>query len=359
MNTGESVKNIDKNQPVMVTGATGYVAGHIVKRLLEDGIAVHAAVRDPENSEKLKYLNALAESSPGTIRYFESDLLETGSYGQAIQGCELVFHTASPCHLSVNDPQKDLVDPALLGTRNVLEEACRTESVKRVVVTSSCAAIYGDTADVESSTTGKFSEADWNTSSSLTHQPYSFSKQLAEREAWKIAESQDRWDLITINPSMVLGPGISPHATSASFALMRKFGNGTMKSGVPDFGIGAVDVEDVAEAHIKAAFTPSASGRYLVSAADTSFVEVGRILRDHFGDRWPFPRKPVPKWLLWLVGPLVDKTLTRKLVSRNVGLPFRADNSKSVRELGVSYRPLEDSMNEMFQQMIDSGAFTK
>jgi len=254
----------------------------------------------------------------------------------------------------VNDPQRDLVDPALLGTRNVLEEACRKESVKRIVVTSSCAAIYGDTADVESAKTGKFSEADWNTSSSLTHQPYSFSKQLAEREAWKIAESQDRWDLIAINPSMVLGPGISPHATSASFALMRKFGDGTMKSGVPDFGIGAVDVEDVAEAHIKAAFTPSASGRYLVSAADTSFVEIGRILRNKFGDGWPFPRKSVPKWLLWLIGPIVDKTMTRKLVSRNVGLPFRADNSKSIRELELVYRPFEESLIQFFRQMVDA-----
>ncbi|MEO2031618.1 MAG: NAD-dependent epimerase/dehydratase family protein [Planctomycetaceae bacterium] len=348
------MKHIDRTQPVMVTGATGYVAGHIVKRLLEDGFTVHAAVRDPGNSEKLKYLNALAESTSGTIRYFKSDLLETGSYGPAMQGCELVFHTASPCHLSVNDPQRDLVDPALLGTRNVLEEGCRKESVKRIVVTSSCAAIYGDTADVESAKTGKFSEADWNTSSSLTHQPYSFSKQLAEREAWKIAESQDRWDLIAINPSMVLGPGISPHATSASFALMRKFGDGTMKSGVPDFGIGAVDVEDVAEAHIKAAFTPSASGRYLVSAADTSFVEIGRILRNKFGDGWPFPRKSVPKWLLWLIGPIVDKTMTRKLVSRNVGLPFRADNSKSIRELELVYRPFEESLIQFFRQMVDA-----
>lgn len=346
---------IDQNRPVLVTGATGYVAGHLVKRLLQDGMTVHAAVRDPDNTEKLKYLNALAEELPGSIRYFRSDLLQEGSYADAMQGCELVFHTASPCHLSVEDPQRDLVEPALLGTRNVLETARQTDSVRRIVVTSSCAAIYGDTADVEMSESGRFSEADWNTTSSLHHQPYSYSKQLAEREAWKIAESQDRWDLITINPSMVLGPGISPHATSASFELIKKFGDGSMKSGVPDFGIGAVDVEDVAEAHMKAAFTPTAGGRYLISAEGTSFAEVGRILQEQFGDRFPIPRKTVPRWLVWLVGPLVDKTMTRRMVARNVGHPFRADNSKSVQELGLSYRPFRESLTDFFQQIIDAG----
>ncbi|MCH2202020.1 MAG: NAD-dependent epimerase/dehydratase family protein [Fuerstiella sp.] len=353
------MRQIDRGRPVMVTGATGYVAGHIVNRLLEQGFVVHAAVRNPDNAEKLNYLRALANRTPGHIYFFRSDLLEVGSYSEAMQSCELVFHTASPCQLSVENPQKDLVDPALIGTRNVLKEACRTESVKRVVVTSSCAAIYGDTADVEFTTNNKFSEADWNTTSSLSHQPYSYSKQLAEHEAWKIARTQQRWDLITINPSMIVGPGISPHATSASFDFMKKFGDGSMKSGVPDFGIGIVDVTDVAEAHIKAGFTPSASGRYLVSADNTSFAEVGRILRNHFGDTWPFPRKTVPKLLVWLAGPIVDKTLTRKMVWRNVGHSMRADNSRSVRELGLKYRPFEVSLIRFFQQIADAGLISR
>jgi hypothetical protein len=87
--------------------------------------------------------------------------------------------------------------------------------------------------------------------------------------------------------------------------------------------------------HLKAAFTPSASGRYLVSASDISFGEVGRILREHFGDAFPFPRKTVPKWLLWLIGPVVDKTMTRRLISRNVGHAFIADNSRSIHALDV------------------------
>lgn len=348
---------IDNNRPVLVTGATGYVAGWIVKRLLDKGITVHAAVRDPSNTEKLEYLNALAEQAPGAIKTFRSDLLDKGSYAEAMQECELVYHTASPFTLTVEDPQRDLIEPAQLGTRNVLEQANQTDSVERVVVTSSCAAIYGDTADLADIDHDQFTEADWNSTSSPTHQPYSYSKTLAEREAWKLAKMQNRWDLVTINPSLVLGPGINPFATSESFTLLKQLGNGSMKSGVPAFYIGAVDVRDVADAHIQAGFTPSAKGRYITSAHETSFSEIAQILWSQFGDSYPLPQRTMPKWLVWLMGPMVDKSLSRKMVTRNVGHPWHADNSKSIRDLGITYRPLETSLTEMFQQLIDSGVF--
>jgi nucleoside-diphosphate-sugar epimerase len=349
------MKTIDRSKPVVVTGATGYVGAWVVKRLLDDGITVHAAVRDPGAAEKTKWLDALADGGPGTIVYFESDLLEEGSYAEAMRGCELVFHTASPFTLSVADPQKELVEPALLGTRNVLAEADRTASVRRVVVTSSCAAIYGDTADLSDRDAERFTEEQWNTSSSLDHQPYSFSKTLAEREAWSIAGAQERWDLVAINPSFVMGPGINPFATSESFKLMTHFGDGTMRPGAPDFRMGVVDVREVAEAHVKAGLTPSASGRYIVSGHDTGIPQIAAILRRRFGRTFPFPRWTLPKPIVWLFGPLFDETLTRKMVARNVGHPFYADNRKSIRELGMSYRPLETSVVEMFQQLVDNG----
>ncbi|MGB5541987.1 MAG: NAD-dependent epimerase/dehydratase family protein, partial [Gammaproteobacteria bacterium] len=188
--------SIDRSAPVMVTGATGYVAGLLVEKLLQEGLTVHAPVRDPDNPEKLKYLNALASAAPGEIRYFKADLLDEGSYAEAMAGCQLVFHTASPFIVDVEDPQKELVDPAKLGTRNVLETANRTPSVRRVVLTSSCAAIYGDNADLQQTPGGVFTEEIWNTSSSLAHNPYSYSKTVAEKEAWKINQAQSRWDLV-------------------------------------------------------------------------------------------------------------------------------------------------------------------
>ena len=350
---------IDPKAPVLVTGATGYVAGRLVERLLEESHTVHAAVRDPENQKKLQYLNKLAETSPGSIRHFKTDLLEEGSYAEAMAGCELVFHTASPFSIDVHDPVKELIEPAKLGTRNVLEQANRMPSVKRVVVTSSCAAIYGDNADLAKTPDGVFTEETWNTSSSVEHQPYSYSKTLAEREAWEIAGKQDRWDLVTINPSLVMGPGINPHGTSESFNMMKQYGDGTLKSGVPSWGFGIVDVRDLAEAHYRAGFAPEAEGRYIVSGHNSDLADLAAPLRDRFGSAYPFPTRTMPRWMVWLVGPMVNKAMTRKAVSLNVGLPWKADSSKSERELGVTYRPLDETVVDFFQQMVDSGTFSK
>lgn len=351
--------SIDRTVPVMVTGATGYVAGWIVKRLLEEGVTVHAAVRDPSSTDKLKYLDALAATAPGRLVYHKADLLDEGSYADAMAGCGIVFHTASPFRLDVKDPRKELVEPALLGTRNVLETVNRTSSVTRVVLTSSCAAIFSDNADLADTPKGVFTEEIWNTASSLEHQPYSYSKTVAEREAWKIHDRQSRWELVVINPPLVIGPGINPHATSESFNVIRQLGDGSMKPGVPDWGFGVVDVRDVAEAHLRAAYTPGAKGRYIISGHETSYPGMARTLIDKYGDEYPIPRKTLPKWMVWLVGPIFNRTLTRKAIWRNVGHAWRGDNGKSVRELGMTYRPLETSMRDFFQQLADSGQLTR
>lgn len=350
--------NIDNSSPVLVTGATGYVAGWLVKELLEAGVTVHAAVRDPENTKKHAHLDKIAENASGTIKYFKADLLHEGSFADAMAGCSVVFHTASPFIISVKDPQKELVDPAKLGTRNVLIQATKTPSVKRVVVTSSCAAIYGDNADLKKTPLGIFTEEVWNTSSSLKHNPYSYSKTEAEKEAWRIADAQNQWDLVTINPGLVMGPALNPNGTSESFNLIRQMGNGKMKAGVPDWGFGVVDVRDVAKAHIAAAYIPEAKGRYITSGHNTNFPEMAKLLLPRFGDSYPIPRKTVPKFLVWLVGPIMDSSMTRKFISNNIGYPWIGDNSKSVRELGMQYRSLSETMNDFFQQMVDEGAFS-
>ncbi len=132
-----------------------------------------------------------------------------------------------------------------------------------------------------------------------------------------------------------------------------------MKSGAPRWGMGVVDVRDVAQAHIAAAFTPSAKGRHIVSGTNTDFVEMGKCLLEKYGDNYPIPRRALPKTMLWLVGPFINKAMTRKAVSLNANVPWKADNSKSVRELGMTYRPMKVSLEEMFQQMIDAGHFKR
>ncbi|MEM9417747.1 MAG: aldehyde reductase [Planctomycetota bacterium] len=344
-----------ENKTALVTGATGYVAGWVVKRLLEEGFTVHAAVRDPQKADKLKYLDALAADLPGSIRYFQGELTTPGSYAEAMQGCSVVFHTASPFAISVDDPQKDLVDPALLGTRNVLEQAKQTPSVKRVVVTSSVAAIMGDNIDVKNTPDGKFTEEQWNTTSSVQYNPYLYSKTVAEKEAWEIAEAQSQWTLGTVNPSFVLGPAINPHAGGESMEFIRQNGDGTMKSGTLRLGMGVVDVRDVAEMHMRVAFHPGANGRYIASGHNTDFFEIAQVLRKEFGDEYPFPKRAVPKWLAWLVVPFVDKRMTRTMICRNVGVKWIGDNSKSRRDLRMTYRSLEETLRDVFQQQLDVG----
>lgn len=346
--------NIDKSKPVLVTGATGFVAGWLVKKLLEEGITVHAAVRDPQNEKKLSHLNELAQNSPGKIVYFKSNLLDAGSYTQAMQGCELVYHTASPFTSNFKDAQKDLVDPAVKGTQNVLETANQTPSVKRVVVTSSCAAIYTDCQDVEETPNKILTEDIWNTTASLKYQPYSFSKTQAEKKAWEMAATQNQWELVVVNPSFVMGPSLNPQfATSESISLLKQMGDGSFKSGAPDMGVGLVDVRDLAFAHYQAGFIPEAKGRHIISGHNSSFLEIAKVLHAEYGEQYKIPNKALPKWLLWLVGPFVNKALDRKYISRNVNKKWKADNSKSIKELGVTYRPLKETMVDAFQALID------
>jgi len=346
---------IDKSKPALVTGATGYVAAWLIKRLLDEGITVHAAVRNPDNKERLAHLDALASKSTGSIKYFKTDLLHEGSYADAMEGCEVVFHTASPFVTDVKDPQKELIDPAVKGTSNVLEQANKVASVKRVVLTSSCAAIYTDASDLDLTPNGVFTEEVWNTTASIDYQPYSYSKTLAEQKAWDIVKKQSRWDLVTINPSFVMGPALNAGSiTSESYNILKQIGDGTMKAGVPRMGVGVVDVRDVGEAHFLAGYTPSAQGRYITSAHNTNFLEMSLSLQEKYGDKYPLPKKALPKWLLMLVGPLANKLFTRRFIRNNVNRVWKADNSKIKKELGLNFISLKDTMNDSFQVMVDN-----
>ena len=345
---------IDKTKPVLVTGATGYVAGWLVKRLLDEGLTVHAAVRNPDDKQKIAHLDELAAKSNGQIVYFSSDLLKEGSYAEAMKECELVYHTASPFITNVKDPQKELIDPAVKGTINVLEQANKTASVKRVVVTSSCAAIYTDAIDCRNAPNGTLTEDVWNTTSSLEYQPYSYSKTLAEKKAWEINQAQNHWDLITINPSLVLGPALNiTPVNSESFRILKQFGDGTMKFGAPKLGLGIVDVREVAEAHYQAGFNPIAHGRYITSGYNTNTLELALTLLPEYGTKYPLPKKVLPKWMVLIIGPILSKSVSRKFIRNNVNIVMKADNSKIKKELGISFRPIRETMNDSFQYLID------
>ncbi len=337
---------IDTKAPVMVTGATGYVAGELIRQLLDAGIEVHATVRNPDQTAKIAHLTAMG----GKLKVFKADLLDPGSYAEAMAGCGTVFHTASPFTSQIKDPQRDMVDPALKGTENVLTTAAATPSVKRVVLTSSCVAIYGDSADIAAYPGGVMTEAQWNHSSTLTHQTYSYSKTVAERRAWNMAEAQDQYRLVTINPGFVLGPGTMERPTSESFALITQLIDGTMKSGVPDFRIGCVDVTDVALAHLRAAYTPEAEGRHIVVSEEKTFLELAQAIRAAHPDL-PTPQRVMPKWLVKLVVPFLNRMMTRRALDRNVGYPWGFDNSKAREALGMDFKPIAPAVVAMVEQI--------
>lgn len=346
------VTTIDPDQPVLVTGATGYVASWIVRYLLEDGRTVRGTVRDPDKKKGLEHLHDLAEQHPGRLTLHRADLLDNGSYDEAMAGCELVIHTASPFLLGkVRDPQAQLVTPALEGTRNVLASVDATPSVKRVVLTSSVVAIHGDNVDMQGR--GPFTEQDWNTTSSVDHQPYPYSKTVAERAAWDICRQQDRWDMVTIHPGLVLGPSLTTASKSGSMTTMRAFADWSLAAGAPDLAMGMVDVRDVARAHIAAGFNPDAHGRYITNARTVTMLQIGRILRKRFGRTYPFPSVTMPKAVFKLVAPTVG--YSREFVEKNVGWPLEFDNTRSREELGIDYRAAEDTIGDHFQQMIDDG----
>jgi nucleoside-diphosphate-sugar epimerase len=347
----------DQTAPVLVTGAAGYVASWIVRLLLESGRSVRGTVRDPDNEAAVGHLRRL----PGAkerLKLFRADLLAPGSFDTATQGCELVLHTASPFFVrGFKDAESELVRPAVEGTRNVLESVNRAASVKRVVLTSSIVAIFGDNCDALQAPGGVLTEAQWNTTSSLDHQPYAFSKVCAEREAWRLCEAQKRWTMVAINPGFVLGPSLTTRSRSESLYTMRTFGNGKLRTGVPHLSFACVDVRDVAQAHLLAAAKADAEGRYIVCNETVTMLQMADLLRERYG-RYPLPKRELPKFMVRLLGPYTSG-ITREFVDKNVGYDIRLDNSRSRNQLGLSYRPLRQTLNEHFQQLIDDGVLPR
>ncbi len=345
---------IDKTKPVLVTGGNGYIASWIVKYLLADGIDVHATVRDPANLAKTGHLLKAAEGSQGKLTLFKADLLKEGAFDAAMQGCELVIHTASPFVIKgLKDAQKELVDPAVMGTRNVLDAANRVPSVKRIVLTASVVSVYGDSQDMHTQGLKAFTEAQWNTTSTVDHQPYNYSKVAAEKVGWDIAKAQNRWDFLTINPGLVLGPSLTTASDSTSLSTIKSLASGALATGVPDMEIALVDVRDAARAHILAGFTPSASGRHLAVSESVTMWQMVQMLKARFGNGYRWPMMVAPKLVVWLMAPL--QGYSRKFVARNAGWPLRFDTRYIQKDLGLKFRPVAETLGDHFQQMLDDG----
>ncbi len=334
---------------ILVTGGTGYIGSWVVKELLEKGYTVRMTVRDKNQTHKFSYLESLVRSGNGKLEIFEANLLKEGSFDEAAKGADAVVHVASPFTLRFKDAQKDLVDPALLGTRNVLNAATRSGTVKKVVLTSSVAAVHGDNIDMQEQGLDEFTEEHFNTTSSVTHQPYSYSKVVAEKEAWKIAKEQNNWKLVVINPSFVLGPTLNGSSDSESINLMKDIMKGKFFLGAPDLHFGFIDVRDVAKAHILALEKENTKGRHILAGKTMSVYDMTRIMKKIFGNKYLLPAMKAPKTLMILIGRLFN--VTPQFVKRNVGYPIRYNTSKIETELGMTYIPIEVTLKDMVERI--------
>ncbi|MET9381824.1 NAD-dependent epimerase/dehydratase family protein [Streptomyces sp. NPDC002928] len=340
----------DGTAGVLVTGGSGFVGSHLVRRLLEHGYRVRTTVRTTAYAAKVGPLADMRDVFPGRLELFEADLLVRGSFDEAMQDCRVVFHVASPFLMpeKIKDGRRDMVDPALLGTRNVLGSVERTPEVERLVFTSTVGAIFGDYIDVRGMDDQVLAEKYFNTTSTVDNNPYHYAKTLAERAAWDAEAAQDRWRMVSVNPGLILGPSLTPASQSGSLFLLDELFKGYFFYGAPDFSFTTADVRDVADAHIAAAENPDAKGRYIVAAETmTSFHEMSRIIRTRYPRSLRLPRTALPHWPVRVLGPAFG--LTQDYIRKHLGIRFRVDNSRSVHELGITYRPIEETLLEHYE----------
>ncbi len=334
----------------LVTGGSGYVAGHLVKLLLKEGYRVNTTVRSLARSEKLSGLAALMERYPGQLELFEADLLKSGSFKEAMRDCDTVFHVASPFLLpeQIKDGQRELVEPALQGTRNVLGTVDECENVSRVVLTSTVGAIFGDYIDVPTLQGNILQERFFNTTSTVENNPYHYSKVVAEKEAWAICDRQKRWTMVAINPGLILGPALTPSSDSGSLFLLDELLRGAFFYGAADFAFTYVDVRDVALAHMRAALNEKASGRYILAEKDMiSLFDMAKMIRPYHRKPYLLPHYQLPHWVIRLVGPFFG--LTQEYIRHHLGIRFTVDNHRSIEELGIVYRPAEETLADHYR----------
>ena len=269
-----------------VTGASGFLASELVAQLLQRDYKVKATVRSLARAE---HLTKLPSAGRGNLTLLEADLLDDGAFDEAVAGAEVVFHTASPFVTSgVTDPEATLFTPALKGTRNLFGSVVRAVNgganpKPRIVLTSSVGAIIGNAADKAE----PFTEDDWNFSSTPEGNPlgdgidiYRYSKLLAEREAWALAEKHDL-PLSAICPSFIMGPPRTSRLDSESLSNMRL----ALEGELPHRGdTPMIDVRDCAAIHIAAAETPEAAGKRFVASTPRALTRARllQILRGRY-----------------------------------------------------------------------------
>ena len=278
---------------VLVTGASGFIAKHIVLQLLEEGYAVRGTVRSTEAQASVISSIGGQGVSTGRFDLVRADLTRDEGWDAAMDGCRFVVHTASPFPASLPKDKFALVPIAQGGAVRVLGAATRA-GVERVVMTSSVAAVYYGHAPSEGRI---FGEADFSDTGADSISAYAVSKTMAELAAWEAVAGQ-ALELSVINPALVLGP-LLDRSFGTSAGLVRSMMRGRLPL-IPDIAFGIVDVRDVALAHVRAMTAPEAAGRrFILSGGLLSLSDIARIIRAAYPAlSWKLPLATLPKWVI-------------------------------------------------------------
>jgi len=329
---------------VLLTGGSGFIAAHTLDILLKNGHSVVTTVRTQDKADKIKE-DHKSYVDKGQLSFaIVPDIAQQGAFEQAVVSdppFEAVLHTASPFHFNVTDVQKDLLDPAIIGTTGILESIKKNApSVKQVVITSSFAAIVDPSKGFWPG--HNYSEDDWNpiTVEEAHENPmtgYRASKTFAEKAAWDfVAKEKPTFSISTINPPMVYGPIIhamdSLESMNTSNQRVLSAAQGKFKDEIPASGVHLwVDVRDVAAAHVAAFEKPEAANkRFFTTAGYFSNKEICQIIRKNFPEFKDLPGDSTPG------GDYPEGTPDKGL--------YKYDNKRSIEILGLKYKTLEESI---------------
>jgi nucleoside-diphosphate-sugar epimerase len=278
----------------------------------------------------------------------KADLLDDAGWNEAVAGCEYVHHVASPFPEKVPKDENELIVPARDGALRVLR-AARSAGVKRVILTSSFAAVGYGHEERET----PFDETTWtNTDAPLA--PYVKSKALAERAAWDfVAKEGGSLELVTVNPVGVFGP-VFGRDYSTSILVVQRLLDGAVP-GCPKIVFGGVDVRDVADLHLRAMTNPAARGeRFLAIAGDfVTLLDVAKILKMRLGDRARrVPTRELPNWMVH-VASWLDPAV--KQILPDLGKKKNATGEKAKRLLGWNPRSVEESIVATAESLVRLG----
>src|SRR5271156_1946481 len=335
---------------VLVTGGSGFIGSHAIVQLLAAGHQVRTTVRDLKRENDVHAMLRNGGAEPGSrLSFVAADLTSDAGWPEAVAGCEYVLHVASPLPPAVPKHEDELIVPAREGTLRVLR-AARGAGVKRVVVTSSFAAIgYGQTDHQK-----PYDETDWTDPNAEGLAAYPKSKTIAERAAWDfMAKEGGKMELSVVNPVAVFGPVLAADY-SASILLVQRLMDGAIP-GCPQLYLGVVDVRDVADLHLRAMTHPAAKGeRFQCVAGDfVSMLEIAQMLKRRMGEAAKrVPTRQLPNWLVRIAA-LRDPAV--KLVLPELGKRKNATNEKARRVLGWAPRSNEESVVATAESLVRLG----